>query len=62
MTADSTGMQSLTPMEANEAKIIIEEVEITSTTSMAGIENLSEIPTGNVQSMKKQRGRTRARK
>lgn len=48
-------------MEANEAKIIIEEVEAAMPNVMAGIENLGEIPlAGN--SMKKQRGRARGRK
>lgn len=61
LTGDSSTMQSLTPMEAGDAKLVIEEFEAAMPNVMAGIENLGEIPTAS-HSMKKQRGRARARK
>jgi hypothetical protein len=55
--ADSS-MPSLTPMEVETAKILIEEEQAASGNLMDGVENLSEIPTQASGSMKKKRQTT----
>ena len=55
-------MPSLTPMEMESAKILVEEEQASSSNLMDVVENLSEIPSQTSTSMKKKRQTTRKAK
>lgn len=55
-------MQSLTPMDTDGARILVEEADVATSSRMSGIENMKEIPTTS-KSFKAQRiSRARGRK